>query len=81
MVTMVTELSEVATVDGRHRLAYFINDQMPGPSIVVYKGQQVDFKIFAGLLIILSTIDTLKSILMFLSCAQTLLPDKYKFKT
>ena len=38
---MVAELSEVVTGDGRYTVAYFLNNQMPGPNMVVYKGQQV----------------------------------------
>nr|UCK81630.1 L-ascorbate oxidase [Arenicola marina] len=44
------ELADVVTADGRYRTAYFINDAMPGPSIVVYEGQQVAVRVHNHLL-------------------------------
>ncbi|XP_060073311.1 uncharacterized protein LOC132553116 [Ylistrum balloti] len=35
------EINNAITVDGRYKLMYTINGQFPGPSIVVYEGQQV----------------------------------------
>lgn len=44
------ELADVVTADGRYRTAYFINDMMPGPSLVVYEGQQVAVRVSNRLL-------------------------------
>ncbi|XP_033742548.1 L-ascorbate oxidase-like [Pecten maximus] len=35
------ELKNVTTADGRYKLVYAINEQVPGPPVVVYRGQQV----------------------------------------
>ena len=44
------QLKDVFTADGIHRYVYTINNQFPGPSIVVYEGQQVVVKVTNDLL-------------------------------
>ncbi len=45
LVTDKHELDTLVTVDGRHRTMIFVNDQFPGPPIVVPKGAQLEITV------------------------------------
>ena len=37
----ISDKEAIITADGSYKLAVVFNDQLPGPQIVVYRGQQV----------------------------------------
>ena len=37
----ISDKEAIITADGSYKLAVVFNDQLPGPPIVVYRGQQV----------------------------------------